>query len=232
MVHLFSVATAFLIGFVLCSTATAQVSRPVVEPTEVMKKAESALETLIREHPHPEVSKTLDRWIRDKRVYLSFSGDSMPPDITVNFSLWGKRRVPVLVANPDFLLSRRRLSRDDEKVDRELILFHEYVHLRDHFSGTIKLRRQPRTESEITDYAKFLWRSESSAFHAQWHYARERGLTHLMPWFEAAIYQYGEKRGMLEAVHRTLSENVLLEKERLRKVWGGMYRAELAKLTK
>ena len=213
--------------------------RPVGVPMTQLEQTTDLLRDLLENHPSPDVRGELQRWIKEKTIAYSISADAITHQMSVILYAVDGKLSPVLVINPKWFLNS---ISGDEKRDRhykELVLYHEYIHLRDHFRGEIKLLplqlARADVEQNLAEYAQRFWRAEYSARKAEVAFALEQGWGDVLdaPWNRADVQQ--DERKFLDAFFDLMGktdQNVSDEKllPRFRSSWQEIFDAERQRL--
>lgn len=166
------------------------------------------LRNLVATHPSPELRNELGQWIKSGEMALSVEGNALPPEMAVTlFPIDGTLR-PVLLMNFEWLRGMHDQNLQRDRWSRELVLHHEYIHVKDHFSGAVPLipLQLPRTEVEANrvEFARRLWEGEYRAVRAEWDLAKQLGATALMSDLEREITAHGDQQGFLDAFYARL----------------------------
>ncbi len=200
--------------------------------------ANRMLRDLIKNHPDEELRAELDRWIREGAVYLTEQLEGRPAEMVVGLVPVGADHKPVVMMNPEWLTGTAGRDATTDRRYKELVVYHEYIHLKDHFNGTHPLMLMSidpiRAQAERVERAQSIWIAEYRAVRAEWEYAKRMGLQELMSDILRATVEFGgEERGVLEAFHRRLTSNqsrVTSTPDLFRATWDDMYAAELRRL--
>lgn len=204
-----------------------QITHAVPKPTNPSE----VLRDLVQNHPRVEIREELNQWIEQARVSLSFKFNVDVSEMSV--ALWevNGAYTPVLFMNTKWMLGS---DLEDPKRDRrykELVLYHEYSHLRDHFDNVIPIDPLgvdvDYVENNLEAFAEKIWKAEYRATFAEWELARELGVLSLMPRYPKEVNQL-EFLDAFYAVFSKSEANISDERllPRLRAVWKKIYARE------
>ncbi len=137
-----------------------------------MARAQEALRVLIQTHPRIEISRDLNRLIEDEVVVLNFQ-DSLTGDLGLFASTMllttEDGSFLTLSVSPTLLLDESRHER------QQLVIYHEYIHLRQALDGTVPAWTfTPRGAADITEeYLRYFLAAEMEAYEAECDFADE-----------------------------------------------------------
>ncbi len=169
------------------------------------QQANSLFRELVMSHPEQAVSKQLFGWITNRVVALSYQSDQLPPEMAAELVLIGGKYVPVIAINPEFMLRLGNFNRIEDKKYKQLVLFHEFTHIANHFSGIAPMATNTFDPTTAAERARNTWHSEWLAVKAEWELAKKMNVRHLMSTVQQEIEKYGEQRGLLEAFYKMLT---------------------------
>ena len=109
--------------------------RVAQESDETNIRSQEALRVLVQTHPAEEVRTQLNQWILDGRVWLNFQRDAVNRYGSIAAATYvntpERGILLTLVVSPELLLDPQQ-----SQAFRQLVIFHEYVHLRQQIQGT------------------------------------------------------------------------------------------------
>lgn len=190
------------------------------------------LRRLVTNHPDPGVKVELNNWIANGTVWISYNSDRMPPEMAAELvSIDGKNR-PVLVVNPNFILRSRSFDFKEDQFYKELVIYHEYIHLKEHLTGKNLLPSpvSAKDSKAVEKAMNQLWDGEFSATHAEWHLAKRLGREHLMGRVKKSIRENGETLGFLNAFYQSLIRSTTHHNPAMKTFLEKRYQRELQKL--
>lgn len=206
-------------------------SKPVKEVTK--EQAGQAIQKIQQEvlsHPEPLVREKLFEWITTSRVL--FAANNLLPEMSSSLEqIKGKAQV-LLWYNINFLLEVPGISSEDKQTYLQLVLYHESVHIDDHFSGKlplIPLLSEGTVPEEKT--AQKMWDMEWSAVSKEWELAKKLGKPKLVPVIYEATKNGETPRTFLEGFYRLqMTGNAVALNSKLSAGITLRYQEELAKL--
>jgi len=148
------------------------------------ERALSILQRLVSTHPKEEIREELQGWIRSGKVHVALS--NRIPSMSAGF-MRGTRQ-ETLSVNPTFMFGTWQPSTAEDWKYKQLVIYHEHRHFREHFNGEVFFVTQSEFQAEApVETAERQWRGELSAELATWNFAKEAGIQHLMPRFQRAV---------------------------------------------
>jgi hypothetical protein len=191
----------------------------------LQRQAHQTLRGLVVNHPKMEVRIELNAWIANKKVFLSYQSDQMPPEMGAEIVRINGKYEIVLVVNPSFLVREWSINKLEDLRYKQLVLFHEYTHIANHISGKAMMEARGFRKETAPQRAKNMWDSEWLAVEAEWRFAKEIGATRLMPSIYRETQKYGEQIGFLEGFYKSLANSVSSSNglEYLRPTWRTIY---------
>jgi len=110
--------------------------RPLTEESdETNSRAQEALRVLVQNHPAEEVRVRLNAWIMDGRVWLNFQRSALDRYDVIAAAMYvhtpDRGNLLTLVVSPELLLDPTQ-----NQSFKQLVIFHEYVHIRQQIQGT------------------------------------------------------------------------------------------------
>jgi len=173
--------------------------------------ARDALQTLIQEHPSASVREDLDRWIVDHDILLSFTTRESVAEIAVALVEFEAQLQPVMIMNSDWMVDTRYSDPERDRRYKELVVFHEYWHLKDHFDGVVELPRLQLNiddaRARIEELARRMWTAESRASYEEWKLATRLGVTDLMSWAPQPGDDENSEAAFLDAFYDRIMES-------------------------
>ncbi len=147
------------------------------------------LQYLIHHHPDEAFAKTMDEWVSSGSVALAMNVPIQEMAVTLTSD---PPIQPVMLINPDWFLNKARDTHDEDQRYKMLVLYHEYIHLKEHFDGNVPLQaRILRTEvtADPERFAELMWNAEYAAYKAELALAQRLGWTDLLPlhWQDPAV---------------------------------------------
>jgi hypothetical protein len=138
---------------------------------------------MILNHPDVALRNQMGDWIKNKRMLIVVEegigelGSEYRCDATNPNSCW-----PVLLVRPDFLQSTFVPPMSDKVLERRAIqaeklgnIYHEYVHLKNHFAGKYRLDGGINKKS-LREQARYYWGTEKEAYRGQWLFLKAIGM--------------------------------------------------------
>ena len=100
---------------------------------EEMSRAQEALRVLVQTHPHPDIRGDLNTLIESGQVYLNFQEHATGENsiASARFIRTPEGLILALVVSPRLLLDESR-----SLALKQLIVYHEYIHIRQQLSGS------------------------------------------------------------------------------------------------
>lgn len=187
------------------SSAVASVSQKVstqgATPEQTVEAIQKVQQAVLN-HPEPIVREVLLNWITSGRVL--FAANTILPEMLASLEkVKGKDQV-LLWYNINFVLNGLPEVAPADKQDYlRLVLYHECIHLDDHFSGRLLL--YPMVEEDISmskvDYSNIIWDREWSAVAKEWQFAKRLGKPYLVPEIFGATKNGDTPRNFLEGFY-------------------------------
>lgn len=208
------------------------VSAQGITPQEV-DAARIKIVRAIMTHPEPLVREKLMNWIATERV--QFAANKILPEMSSSLEKndYGKRIV-LLWYNVDYVLKMPDVNNPpDKELLLWLVLYHEAVHIDDHFSGRILLEPLisvgPVSDEYIT---RKMWDAEWSAVNKEWVLAKKMGKPYLVPMIAMAVRNGESPRSFLDGFYQLqMAGGPLKLNPGLAKFFTARYKQELAKLS-
>lgn len=223
-----------LVGSLCAGSGFSQARGRTQRPQGLALEADRLLRELVSHHPRVEISRELNGWVESGKIYISMQTDRMPDEMSVELVSGPAGVKPALVVNPGFLMRSTSfdLKRDIEY--KRAVIYHEYWHVKLHFTGEIPLRPSELLPGEtVASRANHLWDVEYRAVWEEWKYVRDRGVPYLMPLIQESVNRYRGKEhlGFLEAFYRVISLGKTVSDPAInRPFWEARYKKEKVKL--
>ena len=235
MLRTISVVFLCIVGTVLLSEIC--LAQAVGTPTRlthpVLITARQTLYELVDGHPRKEIRQELRQWLDSGRVWISFQSDLMPEEMAIELVNVDTGPVPVQVINPAFIIKPQFFDLHRDRRYKELVIYHSYDRLKNHFTGVLPLRSSIFEPGEtIKNRAEYVWQEQFSGVSAEWKLAKELNVESLMPVIQVAVKSFGEQEGFLEGFYRliTTMRDHVHDIDKFIPYWDALYRKELAKL--
>lgn len=224
---MFTRITATFVAFiVLADIASAQGVTP-----QQAEQAMTKIRPAILSHPEPLVREKLLEWLQTSSVL--FAANNILPEMSSSLEqIKGKGQV-LLWYNTTFVLQVPDVNPVDKQAYLWLVLYHEAVHIDDHFSGRMPLGPLiavgPVSEEWI---ARDMWEKEWSAVSKEWVLAKKLQKPYLVPEIALATLKGENPRTFLEGFYRLqMAGNAVAANPALAAGFTSRYRQELAKLS-
>ncbi len=153
---------------------------------QIREQAMSKLREAVLSHPGPLVrEKLLSRFVSGEVLFVA--NEALPEMSTSQEDYKGRKQV-LLWYNIDFLLKVPNVfNLEDKQAYLWLVLYHEAVHIDDHFSGTMLLGPLfPTAPVSKEQMANDTWDKEWSAVTKEWELAKKLGKPYLVPFIYGA----------------------------------------------
>ena len=227
-------AVAPLLCLTFAACAFAQTGTRSVPLTTIDVRARNQLRELVQTHPRFEVRSGLNEWIITGKVFLATQADRLPPEMEVALVMTEGRRIPTLVVNPVFITGISNFDRRKDLLYKQLVLWHEFQHLANHFSGAVPLRPDSLQPGEsVSDRARYVWQSEHRATRQEWLLAKEWHAEELLPAIAQWVTLLGEEKGFLRGFFELMKATapvITSEPQVFIPLWQGIYEKEMQAL--
>ena len=205
---------------------------PIVATTETarQKSAISKIQKLVLNHPEPLVREKLLELIKSGKVL--FAANNVLPEMSSSCEQNNGKDQVLLWYNIDFLLDVPEIKISTDKEDYlTLCLYHEAVHIDDHFSGKYVLLPLISDKELKEPAAKSLWNMEWSAVTKEWELAKKMKKPYLVPVIYNATKEGESRKTFLQGFYQLqMTGNASALNPTLRAGFRSRYEAELAKL--
>ncbi len=190
------------------------------------------VQQLILSHPEPLVSQKLLGWLTDGSV--KFAANNVLPEMSASLEQINGSGQVLLFYNITFLLEVPDLfDSADKQSYLLLVIYHEAVHIDDHFSGRLPLGPLiPVKPISPEDMAKNIWDREWSAVAKEWEFAKKLQKPYLVPMIHNTTKNNENPRTFLEGFYGLqISGNAVALNPALLDGFTLRYRQEVAKLS-
>jgi len=228
--EVFEMKRLFVILFALVVSVFGQ--RMTTSPGEISQRALPKLRQAIQSHPESLVREKLWGWLGSEKVL--FAANNILPEMSASLEEYKGRKQVLLWYNVDFLLQVPQVaSSEDKQVYLWLVLYHEAIHIDDHFSGRMPLGPiLPTAPTSITNIAEDIWNREWSAVTKEWILAKKLRKPYLVPMIYATTKNGETPKTFLRGFYQLqMSGNAVLMNPRLSAGFTLCYKQELAKLS-
>ncbi len=179
-------------------------------------------------HPDPNCQRDMTAWLKSGQVIIvvesNLHGD-MGTRIMID-SDTGEEVVTV-VAPTDFLTSTKTIREGDIRLEKFTGLYHEYIHIQNHFNGQYPLNKRLKT-LPIEEQAKYIWGTEFVAYRSQWQFLKQHHGEHLML-LPSEIAAKGELKAVADEVLKNIKKYDLPNIDKLIPYWEKYYHTEIIK---
>lgn len=151
-----------------------------VTPHQV-ELAMAKIQPAILNHPEPLVREKLLGWLKTERVL--FAANNILPEMSSSEEQGGGKKQVLLWYNTVFASQVPNVvTQEDKQAYLSLVLYHEAVHIDDHFSGRLPLGSlSPVGPVSPLGMAQDIWDREWSAVTKEWAFAKKLGKPYLVP---------------------------------------------------
>jgi YD repeat-containing protein len=206
-------------------------SSPIIMQQEA-NQAMLVIKQAVLKHPEPLVREKLFGWIDTRKVL--FAANNILPEMSSSLEqVKGKDQV-LLWYNITFILTVPNVNEADKQAYLQLALYHEAVHIDDHFSGRLSLGPLvPEKPMSPENMAQNIWDREWSAITKEWALAKKMKKPYLVPVIDTAtsLRNVENSRTFLEGFYKLqLQGNATALNPALTAGFTKRYKQELVKL--
>jgi hypothetical protein len=224
--YIFAVAFSFILIAAFVSRISAQ--RQAMPPE--IAQAEVKISRLVDSHPEPLVHKKLLGWLKSGRV--QFAANNVLPEMSASLEQINGKGQVLLWYNYNFLLQVPQVPPADKDDYLRLVLYHEAVHIDDHFAGRLPLGPiRPIGPMSFSQLAQATWDKEWSAVSKEWALAKKIQKPYLVPMIYNATRKGENRKSFLEGFYQLqMTGNAVALNHALGAEFTARYKKELAKL--
>lgn len=145
-----------------------------------MPEQEQYIRQLVGSHPNTELRTVLGNWLRQGTVKIFV--DPKVQFLAANLGHYQDKpqtKFPVIAVNPEYSYITDVKRDSDILVKRYLQIYHEYIHIKNHFSGKFPLGGNDEGRT-VSQQAKFYWDAEWDASVQHWALARTLRAMHVL----------------------------------------------------
>ncbi len=140
--------------------------------------ASELLRDLLRNHPDQWVRNELYSIINSGKIALSFNAIGKDSEMALSQLPYNGTWLVILGINPDFLLEKRFPDTGTDKRYKQLVIYHEAIHIQNHLSGLILIPQSEKVPDEKE--ANRIWDSEYAATRLEIEFAKRLGWNDLI----------------------------------------------------